>query len=169
MAYINFESDRLLLRAVEEDDAAFVLELLNSPDWIKNIGDRGVKSLFGAKQYIQYRFIEKYKKEGFGMYMVILKESGLPIGQCGLVKRTYLEYPDLGFALLPAHQGKGYAYEAARLVLNHALTKLKFAKIMAITKEQNTGSRLLLDKLGLKVIGIIQPKGETSELLLFST
>jgi len=93
MAYINFKSDRLLLRTAEEDDAAFVLELLNSPDWIKNIGDRGVKSLSGAKQYIQNRFIEKYKKEGFGMYMVILKESGLPIGQCGLVKRTYLEYP----------------------------------------------------------------------------
>jgi RimJ/RimL family protein N-acetyltransferase len=106
----NFETDRLNLSELTQEDAAFMLELLNSPGWLKYIGDRGVRSLEDAANYILGRIVPSYRKNNFGFYLVKLKDGNVPIGICGLVKREGLEHIDIGFAFLPGYEGMGYGY-----------------------------------------------------------
>ena len=144
------------------------MELVNTPGWLQYIGDRGVKSLDEAKKYINERLISSYQTLGFGLMVITLLESNNPIGLCGLLKRKYLEYPDLGFAVLPDFEGEGYVTEASLMVLNYAFTDLGLEQIHGITKEQNKRSKKLLLRLGFQFDGKIKPESESDELLLYS-
>ena len=149
---IILSTDRLHLEEATFKDADFFLELLNSPNWIEHIGDREVNSKEAAIGYIQRSHIHFYKKYGYGMYKVLLKENNEPIGLCGLVKRPTLSDFDLGFAVLPAYEGFGYTYEASKAVLKFAQTNLKLQKVVAFTTKENTKSQNLLTKLGLEYV-----------------
>ena len=138
----------MLLRPFTRADAPFVLRLLNSEGWLQFIGDRAVHSITAAEQYIENRIISSYKTNGFGMFLMELKSSGMPVGMCGLVKRTELPGPDLGFALLPEQGGKGYALEAARTVMQYAAQERMVKKLWAIVAPGNQASIKLLEKLG---------------------
>nr|WP_082034358.1 GNAT family N-acetyltransferase [Cohnella kolymensis] len=107
------ETERLILRLQTIEDAAFILELLNDPSWVSYIGDRGVRTIDDARNYILKGALDMYARLGFGFYMTELKDGGIPMGICGLVKRDFLEDVDIGFAFLPDFTGKGYAVEAA--------------------------------------------------------
>src|SRR5687768_14272461 len=114
------ETDRLVLRWVTTDDAEFILALLNDPAWLQFIGDKGVRTLEDARDYILRSPVDMYRRLGFGLYLTELKEGGVPIGLCGVLKRDGLDDVDIGFAFLPAYRAKGYGYEAASAVLAHA-------------------------------------------------
>ncbi len=161
------ETERLLLQKFEMSDAAFIIELLNTPGWLRFIGDRGVKTIEDAERYIQNVPVKSYKENGFGLYKVVLKESNAPIGMCGLIKRDTLDHVDIGFAFLPAYTGKGYAYEAAKNTLMYANETLKLEKLLAIVLPDNTASVSLLKKIGMGYREHIQMGEE--ELMLFST
>ncbi|HXQ38537.1 MAG TPA: GNAT family N-acetyltransferase, partial [Anaerolineales bacterium] len=105
------ETERLVLRQLSLADAEFILELLNEPSFIQNIGDRGVRTLDDARAYILRVPVKSYEQHGFGLYLVILKESSESIGMCGLIKRDTLEDVDIGYAFLPKFWSKGYAIE----------------------------------------------------------
>lgn len=160
------ETERLLLQQAHHNDRPFFFKLLNSPDWIAYIGDRGVHSLEDAGDYIQNALIQSYTDNGFGLYKIVLKANDQPIGICGLLKRSKLANPDIGFALLPEYQGNGYAFEAAQATLMYARSKLGLDTIFAITKANNTKSKRLLEKIGLKQIDPIMLGKE--ELLCYS-
>ena len=162
------ESHRLFMREANEGDAVFVLELLNNPSWLKFIGDRGVKSLSEARNYINSQLVDSYNTHGFGLLVIVLKDSDAPIGLCGLLKRPYLDHPDLGFAILPGYEGKGYVYEASQLILDHAFTILLHERVLATTKEQNQRSINLLLKLGFQFEKKINPESGKNEILLYS-
>ena len=99
---------RLYIQEVTLDDHAFILELVNSPTWLKFIGDKNVTTKETALNYIQHSLIESYQKNGFGLYKMVLTAQNIPIGICGFVQRDYLEHPDIGFAILPQFEGIGY-------------------------------------------------------------
>ena len=162
------ETNRLILRKFILDDAGFVLELLNSPSWLKYIGDRNVKNLEDAKNYISDKLISSYIKNGFGLYEIILKKDNIPVGMCGLIKRDTLENIDLGFALSPVFTGNGYAFEAAFATLNYAKTVLKLERIIAITTTENKNSINLLEKLKFVFEKMVRLSYEEEELMLFS-
>ena len=162
------ETNRLILRKFIIDDAGFVLELLNSPSWLKYIGDRNVKNLEDAKNYISDKLISSYIKNGFGLYEIILKKDNIPVGMCGLIKRDTLENIDLGFALSPVFTGNGYAFEAAFATLNYAKTVLKLERIIAITTTENKNSIKLLEKLKFVFEKMVHLSNEEEELMLFS-
>ena len=162
------ETNRLILRKFIIDDAGFVLELLNSPSWLKYIGDRNVKNLEDAKNYISDKLISSYIKNGFGLYEIILKKNNIPVGMCGLIKRDTLENIDLGFALSPVFTGNGYAFEAAFATLNYAKTVLKLERIIAITTTENKNSIKLLEKLKFVFEKMVLLSNEEEELMLFS-
>ena len=145
------ESERLALRRAQPGDAAFLLRLLNQQSWIRNIGDRGVRTLGDAERYIDTRMQEPFRALGYGMNVIELKATGEPIGLCGLVRRDTLPEPDLGFALLDAHEGHGYALEAATAVMAHARAVLKIRRILAIVTPANERSVRLLAKLGFRL------------------
>ncbi|MBK8552197.1 MAG: GNAT family N-acetyltransferase [Ignavibacteria bacterium] len=162
-------TERLTLSHVSSEDAEFILELLNTPGWIEFIGNKNVKTLPDAENYIQRVLIKSYEEFGFGLYLVKLKAGNIPIGICGLIKRKALEDVDIGFAVLPSYSGKGYAYESAAATLSFAKTEFGLKKIAAITNKDNVSSIRLLEKIGLKFEKTIIFPGEEKELMLFAT
>ncbi|MDG5492899.1 GNAT family N-acetyltransferase [Psychroserpens sp. SPM9] len=161
------ETKRLIIRQASTKDAAFIKKLLNSPNWIEFIGDRGIKDESGAIDYINNSLIKSYKINGYGLFLVELKETNKLIGMSGFVKRDYLNHPDIGFAMLPKYEGKGYSFEAAKAMMNLGVNVLKVSKIYAITTEDNIKSQNLLKKIGLKDSGKITPPNSEEEFMLF--
>ena len=162
-------TDRLLITELTTTDAVFILELVDSPGWLEFIGDRGIKTIPDAENYIVNGPMASYQKNGFGLYRLALKQTGISIGICGLIKRDTLDHPDIGFALLPSYTGKGYALEAASVILQYERETLGIKKIAAITLEKNHRSIQLLAKLGLLFEKKIKFEGKKEELMLFST
>lgn len=145
---IVLETDRLIVRRLTELDAAFMLGLVNEPSWLQYIGDRGVRTLDDAREYVRKGPVEMYGRLGFGLYLVELADTRIPIGICGLLKRDTLEDVDIGFAFLPGYWGQGYAYESASAVLAYARRTLGLSRILAITSPDNYRSIKLLEKMG---------------------
>ena len=162
------ETDRLILRELSSEDGAFILELVNEPSFIQNIGDRGVRTLEDARVYILRVAISSYEKNGFGLYLVELKDSGQSIGMCGLIKRAELENVDIGYAFLPRFWLKGYAVEAAAAVKAYARDVLGLKRLVAITDPANQGSIRVLEKIGLKYEKMVRLSADDIELKLFA-
>ena len=159
---------RLVIRHMTPGDAAFMLGLLNDPAWLQYIGDRGVRTLDEARRYILDGPVAMVRRLGFGFHIVTLKESGVPIGVCGLAKRDYLDDVDIGYAIASPWRGEGYAHEAASAMLAHALDALKFKRIVATVRAENTASIGLLHKLGLRCERAIAYPGSPPDLQLFA-
>lgn len=161
------KTERLILREAQLSDKHFFYKLLNTPKWLKFIGDRGIKTLQDAEDYIKDKLIQYYNKNGYGFYVMHLKELQLPIGICGFVKREYLDSQDVGFALLPEFERNGYTYEAAIATIKYGENQLNFNKIYAITSKDNIASQKLLEKLGLKFNSNIDEPSNGEELSLY--
>ncbi|HEX6728699.1 MAG TPA: GNAT family N-acetyltransferase [Pyrinomonadaceae bacterium] len=161
-------SDRLILRHFKLEDAAFILSLLNDPAFLHFIGDKGVRTIEDARNYLTNGPIASYQRHGFGLYLVELKDTMTPIGMCGLLKREALEHVDLGFAFMPDYRRQGYGFEAATAVLSHTKDVHDFDRILAITNPDNHSSIKLLEKLGFKFERMIRLPGDTSEIKLFA-
>ena len=162
------ETDRLILCRLSTDDAAFVLELVNDPSWLRYIGDKGVRTLDDARDYLTKGPVASYEQHGFGLYLTKLKDGGAPIGLCGLLKRESLADPDIGFAFLPNYQGQGYAFESASAVLVHGRTVLGLDRIVAVTAPENQASINLLEKLGLSFEKMVRLSEDGPEGMLFA-
>ncbi|GAB2694977.1 GNAT family N-acetyltransferase [Mucilaginibacter koreensis] len=143
------ETTRLILHEFTLNDAEFILQLLNSPCWLQYIGDRQVHHVTDAEAYLSDNIIKSYDEHGFGFWRVSLKADGTVIGTCGLAKRDYLDAPDIGYALLPEYERKGYAFEAAAAVQQYAKTVLGLKRLLATVVPDNERSIKLLTKLGL--------------------
>ncbi|HST53730.1 MAG TPA: GNAT family N-acetyltransferase [Pyrinomonadaceae bacterium] len=163
------ETDRLILRRLSTDDAEFILRLVNEPSWLRFIGDRGVRSVADARAYILNGPLEMYSRLGFGLYLVELKEEGVSIGLCGLIKRDTLEDVDIGFAFLPEYWGRGYAFEAASAVMAYGRDALGIKRIVAITSADNDSSARLLEKLGFRFERMIKFSVDSEEVKLFNS
>src|SRR4029079_2941111 len=142
------ETERLLLRQLSTEDAEFILELLNEPSFIHNIGDRGIRTIDVANSYLLNGPVASYAKNGFGLYLVQLKETNESIGMCGLIKRDTLEDVDIGYAFLPRFWSKGYAVEAAQAVKEYAKNVVGLNRLVAIVDPENAGSMRVLEKIG---------------------
>jgi RimJ/RimL family protein N-acetyltransferase len=162
---IVIETRRLVLRQLELSDAGFILELLNEDAFLRFIGDKGVRSLSDAREYIDRGPIASYERYGFGLYAVCLRDT-MPVGICGLVKREGLADVDVGFAFLSRHCSKGYAVESASAVLAHA-RELRLQRIVAITAPDNAASIAVLEKIGLEFERMIRLSETGPELKLF--
>ena len=162
------ETKRLILKGVSLDDAGIILELLNEPSFIQNIGDRGVRTLDDARDYISDRLIASYENFGFGMYLVIVKDTGASAGLCGLVRRDGLEDVDIGYAFLPRYWSKGYATEATLAVKEYAKNTVGLKRLVAITDPNNQGSIRVLEKIGLTFEKVVRLSEDDIELKLYA-
>ena len=161
-----FETERLSLRPFNVDDAQFILTLLNEPSFLRYIGDKQVRNLEDAKAYILNGPVASYERNGFGLYLVELRESYTPIGMCGFLKREELSAPDIGFAFLPDFWNKGFAFEAAAAVLQDAGERLR--RILAITSLDNEASIKLLQRLGFRFEQEIKLSQDRERVKLFT-
>jgi RimJ/RimL family protein N-acetyltransferase len=162
------ETDRLTLRRLTVDDSAFILRLLNEPSFIRHIGDRGVRSLADAKQYILAGPMASYDRHGYGGALVELKDTHLPIGICGLIRRDTIDDVELRFAFVPESWSKGYAFEAASAMITYAHDKHGLKRLVAITSQENFASINLLVKLGFYFDRMVRLPDEKEELRLFA-
>lgn len=165
--YEQFETDRIILRATNVEDAEMVLTLLNSPKWLQFIGDRNVKTKEAAEKYILDRMRPQQERLGFSNYTLIRKSDSVKLGSCGLYDREGLEGVDIGFALLPDYEKQGYGFEAANRIKQFALEDLAMQTIQGITTKDNIASQNLLKKLGFQLEGLVNLPNDPEELLLF--
>jgi RimJ/RimL family protein N-acetyltransferase len=162
------DTERLTLRRLGEDDAAFVLELLNEAPFLRYIGDRGVRTLDDARRYVSTGPQQSYARRGFGLYRVELRAGGEPLGICGLIKRDTLDDVDLGFAFLQRHWSRGYAHEAAAAVMALAREVHGLERVVAITSPDNEASMSLLRKLGFRLEGQVRLTPDEPPVNLFA-
>lgn len=161
-------SERLRLRWMTEADAAFCLSIWNDPDFIRYVGDRGIRTLDQAIDAMRGGMLRLYREFGYGPYIVTRDVGGPPLGLCGLFRRENLDHPDIGYALLPQHCGSGYAFEAADAVMQHAREQMKLPCVKAIVAPGHVRSILLLEKLGMSLEKPLRMPGEDKDILLYS-
>lgn len=161
------ETERLVLRRLTVEDSEFIVEILNDPLWLRFIGDKSVRTLDDAREYILKNLVAMYERLGFGLYLVELKGKSVSIGICGLIKRDSLEDVDIGFAFLPKFRGKGYAYESACAVIMYGRRTFGLTRIVAITTPDNNASVKLLKKLGLSFERMIKLSDDSKSVSLF--
>ena len=163
------ETERLNLREMSGSDADFVLKILNDPGFVRFVGDRGVRTHEDAARYIDERFVGSYRRNGFGLWLVEVKDEQAPAGICGLLKRGTLPGVEVGYSLLPTFRGKGYAFEAAEAALGYARDVLGLPRLYAVVNPDNAASIRVLEKLGMKFEHPLRLPGEESDINLFST
>lgn len=152
---IVVQNDHIYLRKLNAKDARFILKLTNEEGWLTHIGDRNVHTIKQAEQFIRTGPMHTYKAYGFGLYLVVQKSSNKALGLCGLLKRSYLEAPDLGYAISEDYYRRGFAYMSCQLVLG-ILDQLTEARcIYASTAKNNIASQKLLKKLGFAKDGVL--------------
>lgn len=164
-----YETERLIIRPMSLDDAAFIFELYNSPKFIKYIGDRNIKTISDAENYIRDKFLPQFEKLGFGNYIMITKEGNEKIGGVGIFEREGLDVVDIGFSLLDGFEGKGYAYEAAVKVKSIGVDNFGLKKISAITSKDNFSSQKLIERLGLQFQKYVILPNDNEELMYYET
>ncbi len=158
---------RTTLRELTTDDADFVRALLNEPSFLQFIGDRGVRTSDDAADFIETRYRQSYREHGYGLHLMSRRDTGAPVGLCGFVRREALEHPDLGFALVPAAEGHGLAYEAAAATLDFGHRTLGLTPVLAVVQDDNHRSRRLLERLGFRENGHVLLPGDTAALLRY--
>jgi [ribosomal protein S5]-alanine N-acetyltransferase len=165
----HFETERLILKPADQEDAAFFLQLYNMPKFIRFIGDRNLRTIEDVAHYIQNRFRPQFDKLGFGNYVVMLRENQEKIGAVGIFEREGLDVMDIGFSFLEAYQGKGYAYESASYLKSIIKQKYGVQRISAITSKDNYASQRLIEKLGLTFRKFLTLPNETEELRYYES
>ncbi len=164
-----YETERLIMRPMSLEDGEFILDLYNRTKFIKYIGDRNLKTVSDAENYIKSRFLPQFEKLGFGNYVIITKEGHHKIGGVGIFEREGLDIVDIGFSLLDEFEGKGYAYEAALKIKSIGMNDFGLQKISAITTKDNFSSQKLIEKLGLKFQKFVNIPDDPAELMYYET
>jgi len=162
------ETDRLTLSELSYDDCEFIFVLVNEPSFIRYIGDRGVRTLEDAREYLRKGPIGSYANNGFGLFLVCRRDDAAPIGICGLVKREEFEFPDLGFAFLEQYRTNGYAQESSLAVIAHAQQELGLTHIIAMVDGDNESSLRLLEKLGFSFEEMVRMPGEAEDVCRYA-
>ena len=160
-------TQRLRLERLEERDAGLMLTIWNDPDFIRFVGDRGIRTEQEALKAMQDGALKQWSELGYGAYRIEKQDGSEALGICGLFKRENLDDPDIGYGFLPDHCGNGYAFEAACAVRDHARDVMGLRRICAIVSADNARSINLLEKLGMNQSGTVRMPGEDEDLLLF--
>lgn len=164
---LTLETEQLILQPVKMEDAEFILELYNSPNFIKFIGDRNLRTVEDAENYIKEKFLPHVEKYGFGSYVIVTKSNTKKIGNVGIYVRDGLDAPDIGFSFLPEFERKGYGFEASKKLMEIAFSEFDLKKISAITTKENIASQKLIEKLGLKYLKIVRLPDDPEDLLYY--
>lgn len=165
--YSTYETERLILTPTSVDDASFILKLMNTPKWLEYIGDRKVYTVQDAEAYIKAKMLPQLERLGYSNFTVSRKTDAAKLGTCGLYDRKGLPGVDIGFAFLPEHEGKGYAFESATKVVELAFSNYGLDELSAITIQANNPSKNLLQRLGFTFEKNIRLSDDPEELMLF--
>lgn len=150
---IILTTPRLRLRHAELTDAPAMLLLLNEAAFLQNIGDKQVRDLPQAQQYLQHGPLASYQQFGFGLFLIERLTDNRTLGLCGLLQRDYLDCPDVGYAVFEQFSGQGYTSEAAIAVVQYARQQLGLQRLCGIVSPNNVASKRILAKTGMALVG----------------
>ncbi len=153
-----FETNRLILRHWEKEDAEQLFEICGNADVMAYVGDgKPFENMERTEKFLDW--VQKYQKEnGFCRWAVIEKDSEKIVGSCGFARLENGEI-DFGYLFAKDTWGKSYATEAGLKCVKYGLNKLKFAKIVAMVDVENMPSKRVLEKIGFK-----SPRIERTEI-----
>jgi RimJ/RimL family protein N-acetyltransferase len=153
------ETERLLLRTWNDDDAALVAPIYAKPEVMAFIPG-GVWNADRTARAIA-RMRELHVEQGFGFYPIVLKSLGKIIGHCGFGFLEQTPEVEVAYILDSAHWAQGYASEAARAVIAHAFSRLQIPRIVAVAFPENVRSIGVMRAVGMTRVGLAQHFGAT--------
>lgn len=147
------ETDRIFLRPFSIDDIEPFAKICANPNVMRYIGDGKPVSRDVIAEKIP-EWIALYEQQKYGLMALILKETDVLIGFCGLIHQTVdeIKYIELGYRLDEAYWGKGIATEAAIAVRNYAFNVLNIPMLISIIHHQNDASKRVAKKVGLQLM-----------------
>lgn len=144
------ETERLALRELTEDDLPALAAILQDAETMT-----AYEGAFSDAEVAAWlaRALERYRTDGFGLWAVILKETGTVIGQCGLTKQDIdgAEVVEVGYLFNRAHWHRGYATEAAAACRDLAFRTLDVDEVYAQVRDTNIPSMNVAIRLGMTV------------------
>lgn len=152
MGDLVLETERLVLRKIDEGDAVLQDRYLNTPTVMARLG--GVKELHEIEAK-HAKSMAAFAREGFGFMMMIEKSTGDLVGHCGMKRVDNPLAPnvgdhEIGWLVREDRWRRGYAMEAMRAVVDWAFTSIDAPYLVALTNEANIGSWKLMEKLGME-------------------
>lgn len=142
---------------------SFLVELYNSPLFISTEGKTGIYNDLQAQERIGTRFLAEHKRNGYGTYLVSLKTTpttslveSQPIGSVSLMRGDTIKAPDIGYSIIPEMNGKGYATESGKALLDYAKRELGVSEVLGFFNANNAHSRRVMEKIGLEDRGVVK-------------
>jgi len=152
------ETARLRLREFVPQDADAMLAVLGDPvamQYYPAPFDRqGVAEWIGKN-------VGRYQRDGYGLWAMVLKDSGELIGNCGCILQEVegTSHIEIGYHVRRDLWGNGYATEAARACMEYAFAKLEVARVISMIRPENMQSRRVAEKNGLTCEKVIFWRG----------
>ena len=144
---MRLQTNRLIIEHFKDIDILDWAKIESDAD-VRRFVDGKVLSFDESRKYVEMN-IRQYPKTGYGRYVVRLKENGKLIGMCGFLKENY--GIDFGYRYSKISWGKGFGFEAAKVVLSYGFSELGLEKVFGLTAEENSGSIRIIEKLGFKL------------------
>ena len=146
------ETPRFTFREMSGDDREFVGAMLADPDVMRFYPDEIRQA--GPDPWIE-RQLGRYERDGHGLWLLIEKESGDPVGQVGLSMQDVngVREPEVGYLIHRPSWRRGYATEAALAVRDHAFTERDMPRVVSLIRPANLPSQGVAAKLGMTVEG----------------
>ncbi|MEO8412065.1 MAG: GNAT family N-acetyltransferase [Ginsengibacter sp.] len=149
---VVFETPRLFLRRFTEADAPLIFALNSDPEIVKYVHEPVLQNEAAAKKILINSILPQYKIN-LGRWAILTKSDYEFIGWCGLKYMEETGIIDLGYRLLKAAWGKGYATEAAQYTVIYGLKNLKIEMITGRAHIDNIASIKVLEKIGMRYVG----------------
>ena len=146
---MRFETDRLIQREITREDFDNWYEILSDPETMKYYPrpyDRA-----GVQRWVDWT-LNNYSRYGFGLWAVILKETGEFIGDCGITMQNIdgVQLPEIGYHVHKNHWRKGYGSEAAKAVRDWAFANRDFECLYSYMTQSNVASWSTAAAAGMK-------------------
>jgi RimJ/RimL family protein N-acetyltransferase len=153
-----FETERLLLRELRPTDLDFVAAMMGNDDVTRFYGRRFNRA--DAESWLTQQ-LERYRIDGHGLWLVLDRGAGTPLGQVGLMLQEVegLELPEIGWLLHRPFWGRGYATEAAAAVRDAAFTRWHYTTVISLIRSENTPSQRVAQRLGMRPRGMAHFEG----------
>ncbi len=142
----KLETERLFLREFVKSDAKYIYELNAVREQIEFTGDVAFESVGAAEIFLEN--YSDYKRNGYGRWACVTKDTKDWIGWCGLKKHN--DFVDIGYRFFKEYWGKGYATEAAKASIDYGFEELGLSEIIGRAHADNAASIRVLEKIGLE-------------------
>ena len=148
MAKPILETDRLLLRHFNLDDAEAFFRMVSDPEVTRYTGGVGAKTLEEARKELEQRPLRDYQVHGYGRFAAVYKATGQVIGFAGLKYLEDVNEVDLGYRFFKEYWGQGLATEASKALVPYGFDVVRLPRIIAFADPENKASRRVLEKVG---------------------